>query len=802
MNERTPRIALDVDVLAKGEGGRAQRVCEILCEGFAQSPQLAVQFVATAEGLPAVEARLRAAGLTQAPQAIEAFPSKRADIALSPSWPTPSVWREDREVVCAHIIYDLMAIARPELFPAATAKSAHDLVSGFDQRTLVLTFSRHAKQDLLRYRPDLSPAQVAVIAPAASKWFAPCESADARAAARIKYGIRAGVPYVLGGAMPSPRATEQLVQAFLRAVRARPENDLHLVLIGSLQGEPGGLAAALAEAGEDRARIVQLKHPEDEDLSALYSDALCFVDLSRHDGTGLAMLEAMACGTPVVCVGDDAAAEVVGDAGVLLDTDDVQAAANAIAQLGASPEQRQALAVKALQRARLFDRDRCVSSVTDALLDVHQRYRAWPSSLLWQRRNGPLAGAAPVLGEPPRPPASYLGYENGAQGPNFGLAVQGREASSPEWPAWRDVLAAPAAAARPEGGLRMRGVLKSGTTAEPLVSYVTVVRNNVATLERAIESVQRQTYRNVEHIVLDGASTDGTVDLILRHADWLDYFVSEPDRGLYDAINKAVPLARGQLICILNSDDWLEPHAAEIAVHRMRGLAQEAAMLTTGAVVYTVEGKPVVEWPPAFVHPGSYFICANDCHNGIYATRSAYERSGPYDAAYKIAADFKWIMTSLDAGVRFVYTQEVTVNYSLGGTSGDALGHSRDCMRVVSERFPFLTSEEVRGLYDSFFGLGHQRPDGLGPRGEAPTRFLRQVFAAHADRPDFQAAVAWAAMTRLVHPDDAPASSLVPVAGNGVPSIRRSAKDLAKGILHRFPFLYNAAARCYAWFRG
>ena len=112
-----------------------------------------------------------------------------------------------------------------------------------------------------------------------------------------------------------------------------------------------------------------------------------------------------------------------------------------------------------------------------------------------------------------------------------------------------------------------------------------MVRNNTTTLARTIESVQQQTYGNVEHIVLDGASTDGTLDLIRQYADRLDYFVSEPDAGLYDAINKAVPLARGQLICILNSDDWLEPHAAEIAVHRHARRGGGPSLLADDALV-------------------------------------------------------------------------------------------------------------------------------------------------------------------------------------------------------------------------
>lgn len=803
MTEQKPRLALDLDVLTEGGKTGAYRVCERLCEGLARSPQLAVQFMADAMRVADADARLRSAGFVASLQPIEALPSRKTDIALSFFRPESQAWREDRTVVHAHVIYDLIAIARPELFSPAVAKSAHDLVSSLDQRSLVFTLSEFARRQLLRFRPDLSPAQVAVIPPAVSAWFEPCEDAARRAAARSRHGVPAAVPYVVASASAQPtEVLDRLVRAFLQAADHASASDLHLVLVAEPDEQSSAIGAALASAGERRARIlvVPAARIENADLAALYGDALCFVDLLQGAGAGLAPLEAMACGTPVVCAGDAAFAETVADAGVLVEARDVDAAARAIAQFAVSPEARQAAAASALRRARTFDRAHCIERVTAVLLDACERYRVWPSSLLWQRQTGPVReGRAPVLEQGPSPLATYLAYENGAQGPDFGIPLSTLEAPGREWPLWRDTLAASGAAGRVEGGLRTRGVLKSGTPDEPLISYVTVVRNNVATLERAIESVQRQTYRNVEHIVLDGASTDGTVDLILRHAERLDYFVSEPDRGLYDAINKAVPLARGQLICILNSDDWLEPHSAEIAVHRMRGLMDAPTLLFTGALVHEVGGKPVVEWPPAFVHPGSYFTCASDCHNGIYATPSAYEHSGPYDASYKIAADFKWIMTSLDAGIRFVYTQEVAIHYSLGGTSGDAVGHSRDCLRVVSDRFPFLTREEVRGLYDGYFGFEHQLPDEPVPRSESLTLFLRRVFADHVDRPDFQTAVAWAAMVTLQHPKDTPAA--VPIAPNAVPSIRRSAKDLAKGLLHRSPFLYNVAVRCYARLR-
>ena len=237
----------------------------------------------------------------------------------------------------------------------------------------------------------------------------------------------------------------------------------------------------------------------------------------------------------------------------------------------------------------------------------------------------------------------------------------------------------------------------------------------------------------------------------------------------------------------------LEPDAAEIAVRRMRNDLNSPTLLLSAALVLV--NDVVQTWRPAFVHPGSYFICANDCHNAIYATRAAYDRSGPYDTSFKIAADFKWIMTCMDAGAAFVYTQEPTVNYSLGGTSSDLLQHSLECMRIVSLRFPFLTSTEVRGLYHCFFVLGGPLAKQQADHPSSLTAFVREVFARHVSQQDFSSALSWALMVTMQHPADA-----------GVLGRRFGLADrlpgLAIRVLRRHPKLYGLARSGYRWLRG
>jgi glycosyltransferase involved in cell wall biosynthesis len=801
MSEYKPRLAFDMYVLAQAIKTGVYRVCDELFPRLAGSPRFEPRLLIRPGDEAKVGAYLAAKPLPGQRISAGSAPSAKADILLSPFGVAPSRWLKDPDVLQAHIIYDLIAINRPDYFSQEAAAEVRSIISSLDEHTVVFAISEFTKKDLLDYRPDLSPGQITVIPLAAGPAFKPCEDAGARAAMRARYGIPAGVPYVLSLATLEIRKNlDQVVRAFVRFLEAHETSDVHLVLSGMSGWKLEKLEQALSAAGHWRGRIILTGFVEDEDLSPLYSDALCFIYLSRYEGFGLPPLEAMACGTPVICADNSSLPEVVGDAGISVGADDVQAVAEGIRMIAGSEAFAKELSLKGLRRASLFNWDRCAEIVMKTLDDSYERHDARPAR---QRgRPAPLPATPEGLEElsvEGMPEASFLGYRNGSRGPSFG--AHGACLESPPigvWPPWADRLPFGGDTRRAEGGLRVQGRLKSGTPAHPLISYVTVVRNNTATLERTLESVQQQTYDNVEHIVLDGASTDGTLDLILKYADRLDYFVSEPDLGLYDAINKAVPLARGQLICILNSDDWLEPHAAEIAARRMRDATHEAALLLTAALVRGE--REIYEWHPEFVHPGSYFTCANDCHNAIYATRAAYERSGPYDTSFRIAADFKWIMTCLEAGAAFVYTREATVNYSMGGTSGDVRGHSVECMRIVSDRFGFLSSVEVSGLYHSFFRLAGAFAAEQGGRPGNHTLFLRRVFAAHESKPDFLSALGWAAMATLQHPVDADSrvSSAVPL----TTGLGRSVKELVRRALHQHPRLYGFAARGYRRLRG
>src|SRR5882724_4666951 len=113
---------------------------------------------------------------------------------------------------------------------------------------------------------------------------------------------------------------------------------------------------------------------------------------------------------------------------------------------------------------------------------------------------------------------------------------------------------------------KARGALPHGPENRPVVSVVTIVLNAGQTLQRTIASVQAQTFASIEHVLVDGGSSDDSLSIIRRMARPQDYWLSEKDRGISDAFNKGVALARGRTIVILNADDWLSPDQIERAI--------------------------------------------------------------------------------------------------------------------------------------------------------------------------------------------------------------------------------------------
>jgi glycosyltransferase involved in cell wall biosynthesis len=211
------------------------------------------------------------------------------------------------------------------------------------------------------------------------------------------------------------------------------------------------------------------------------------------------------------------------------------------------------------------------------------------------------------------------------------------------------------------GGVRTRR-LASQPAHAPLVSIVTIVRNGAAKFGRAAESVLGQDYPAIEYIVVDGGSTDGTLDVIRRLDRRIAVWVSEPDAGISDAFNKGIALAHGEVVGLLNSDDWYEPDAVSSAVR---------ALETTGADI--VHGK-LQYWEgerKTYLVTGNAHLLESGMtvgHPTVFVRRACYERLGLYRHDFRQAMDYEWLLRAKVSGASFFFVDRCLANMQDGGT--------------------------------------------------------------------------------------------------------------------------------------
>lgn len=195
-----------------------------------------------------------------------------------------------------------------------------------------------------------------------------------------------------------------------------------------------------------------------------------------------------------------------------------------------------------------------------------------------------------------------------------------------------------------EGGLRLKDFHKRNTPGKPLISIITIVYNDEKHLERAIQSVLDQSYDNLEYIIIDGKSTDGTLDVIKKYEDRIDYWVSEPDQGISDAMNKGIRLSSGDIIAHLHADDYYADASVISSVQNVFSDNQGAMWLTGGIYIVSELGDPLMEIK---VREYSYpkLIKGNIIlHPSTFIRRNAFEKVGLFDPSLKYAMDYDlWI---------------------------------------------------------------------------------------------------------------------------------------------------------------
>jgi glycosyltransferase involved in cell wall biosynthesis len=246
------------------------------------------------------------------------------------------------------------------------------------------------------------------------------------------------------------------------------------------------------------------------------------------------------------------------------------------------------------------------------------------------------------------------------------------------------------------------------------VSIITVAFNSGATIVETLHSIAKQSHAEIEHIVVDGGSSDNTMDAVRVHGTRVSHSMSEPDRGIYDAMNKGIAVATGDIIGFLNADDHYAHPGVLAKVHQM--FADTSVDMVFGDVAFFHPAKPdqpTRRYRSDRFKPSRISWGWMPAHPALFARRSVFEATGPFQINFRIAGDFEWVARAFqNKTLRYAYLPEVLVHMQTGGISTQGwrstLLLNREVMRAcrdngiatnwfkILSKYPFKLWEYVR----------------------------------------------------------------------------------------------------------
>ena len=243
----------------------------------------------------------------------------------------------------------------------------------------------------------------------------------------------------------------------------------------------------------------------------------------------------------------------------------------------------------------------------------------------------------------------------------------------------------------------------------PLITIVTVVLNGEKHLEQAIQSVINQSYTKIEYIIIDGSSTDGTLDIIRHYDNHIAYWVSEPDNGIFDAMNKGIRKSAGEFIGMLNADDWYEPNIISRVVEKIKRFPGPINNRVIYCDYYCYDEDLSLDYKIKQKSELKHWKGMTVSHQAMFVHRFVYGKLRLYSLDYRFASDYEYFLRMLQAGVVFEKLDIYCVNVRKGGVSTQYMNQSISEVSQIIRRYFGVYSKEY-----PLFMLTNRLPSMLG----------------------------------------------------------------------------------------
>ena len=217
----------------------------------------------------------------------------------------------------------------------------------------------------------------------------------------------------------------------------------------------------------------------------------------------------------------------------------------------------------------------------------------------------------------------------------------------------------------------------------PRITIITICFNSAATLEETISSVTMQDYPALEYVIIDGGSTDGTLDIVQKYKDQIQIVVSEPDKGISDAFNKGVTRATGEIIGIINSDDILLPGALQ----KLAEAYDPRVDVYSGLILFWNEktGETFPSYPD--VKFDTLKLQYNVAHPARFIRKDAYQRFGLYRVDLRYMMDIELLCRFYQQGAKFKLVEKALAKFRIGGTTNDPIYKKKEDYRAFVRSF-------------------------------------------------------------------------------------------------------------------